>query len=498
MIVMSASILVVALWSAIAYLSGETSELASMRALMVTVGVGSAVGVGMWFGVSSAKATIGRREAILLVSLSWFVGAGLAALPFRLWPVFAGGLSDHPFSGFVSCYFESMSGLTTTGASVLTEISALPRSLLLWRALTHWLGGLGIVVLFVAVLPMLGVGGKRLFRVEAAGPSPDGVTPRIQDTARVLWLIYLGLTVAEILALRVVGMGWFDAVCHTFATLATGGFSTHNASLAGFRSVGIDLVVLFFMVLAGVNFGLYFHVLKRRWRTVWTDVELRCYLGIIVVGSAVVVWSIHGQAYVTITGEVAPQTIGSTFQYGVFQVVSVQTTTGYCTADFNQWPVLAKIVMLLLMCVGGCAGSTGGGFKVVRCIMAAKIIMAEIYRSFRPQVVRPIKIGNVTVDADLRSSTMIYLFTLVLLTFLGAAGLMVLEREAGMDATTATTASLAMINNIGPGLGRVGAANNYGWLTDGSKILTCVLMALGRLEVFSVIVLFHPQFWRKD
>ncbi len=496
---MSASILAVAAWSCLRVMLGDSGESAALRALMTTVALGGLAGAALWFGPPRRSEAIGRREAILLVAMSWFIGAALGALPFRLWPAYGGTeFAGHPFADYVNCYFETMSGLTTTGATVLTDIEALPRSLLLWRALTHWLGGLGIVVLFVAVLPILGVGGKRLFRVEAAGPTPDGVTPRIQETARVLWLIYLGLTVAEIIALRVVGMGWFDSVCHTFATLATGGFSNHNASVAGYRSAGVDLVILVFMVAAGVNFGLYFQLLRRRWKSVVGDPELRCYLGIILIGTIVVAWSVHGQAYNTTTGEAAASDIGSTLRYSAFQVVGVQTTTGFCTADFDQWPFVAKGVMLALMFIGGSAGSTGGGLKVIRCLMAVKIMWAELEHVFKPQVVRPIKIGKVTVDQDLKHSTVVYILGVVVLVFLGAAALMVLERGSSIDATTSVTASIATLNNIGPGLARVGATCNYGWFTAESKWLMSVLMALGRLEVLTVIVLFAPRFWRSD
>ncbi len=465
---------------------------------MLTVAIGSLCGAGLWFGMRGKAEAIGRREAILLVALSWFIGAGLAAIPFWLWAAMAEDAADHPFSSFVNCYFESMSGLTTTGATVLTEVSSLPASLLLWRSVTHWLGGLGIVVLFVAVLPILGVGGKRLFRVEAAGPTPEGVTPRIQEAARMLWMIYLGMTVAEIVALKLVGMTWFDSVNHTLATLATGGFSTHNASVAGYRSVGVDLVILVFMVAAGVNFGLYYQVIRGRWRSAYRDTELRWYLALLGLGTVVVTNCIYNQPYATTTGETAAAGLGSALRYGAFQVVAVQTTTGFCTADFDQWSFVAKTVLLGLMFVGGSAGSTGGGVKVIRCLMAVKIMWAEIEHVFRPNVVRPVKIGSATIDQDMKLSTIVYLLGIAMLTVVGAIGLMMLEGGGSLDVTTAMTASIATLNNIGPGLAKVGATCNYEWFTDPSKYLMIVLMALGRLEVLTIIVLFFPRFWRSD
>lgn len=498
LIVTSAAVLLVAAWSCVEVLAGDAAEQTPLRALMLTVMLGGLTGAGLWFGLRNrGGGMIGRREAILLVALSWFVGAGLAAMPYRLWAALDGA-AGHPFSHFADCYFESMSGLTTTGATVLTDISAMPRGLLLWRAMTHWLGGLGIVVLFVAVLPILGVGGKRLFRVEAAGPTPEGVKPRIQEAARALWLIYLGMTGAEVLALKLVGMTWFDAVCHTFGTLATGGFSNHNASVAGYRSVGVDLIILVFMVAAGANFGLYYHLLHRRWRVVYRDPELRCYLALLAAGTLVVMICIYNQSYPTTTGDPASVGWGSAFRYGAFQVVSVQTTTGFCTADFDQWNLVAKVVLLGLMFVGGSAGSTGGGIKVIRCLTAAKIMWAELEHVFRPNVVRPVKLGQTTVDQDMKLSTMVYIVGIALLALLGAVALMFLERGSSLDATTAMTASIATLNNIGPGLARVGATCNYGWFTGGSKCVMSVLMALGRLEVLTVIVLFFPRFWRTD
>ncbi|MEE9295481.1 MAG: TrkH family potassium uptake protein [Phycisphaerae bacterium] len=498
LMVMSACVLSVAVWSCVQVLSGEADERMPLQALVLAVLIGGFVGGLMRYGAGRGAEPIRRREAILLVALSWFVGAGLAALPFRIWGALAAEAAGHPFAGFVDCYFEAMSGLTTTGATVLTDISALPRSLLLWRAVTHWLGGLGIVLLFVAVLPMLGVGGKRLFRVEAAGPTPEGVAPRIQEAVRALWYIYLGMTVAEILALKLVGMSWFDAVCHTFATLATGGFSSHNASVAGYNSVGVELVILLFMVAAGINFGLYYQLLRRRWRPVLEDQELRCYLALLAIGSIVVVWSIHGMRYDITTGQEAAGDIASSVRYGVFQVVAVQTTTGFCTADFDQWGFVAKAAMLALMFVGGSAGSTGGGLKVIRCLMAVKIMWAEIEHVFRPQVVRVVKIGRATIDNDMKLSTMVYIMGIAVLTVLGVCALMWLERGSSIDVTTAFTASIASLNNIGPGLARVGATCNYGWFTDGSKCVMIVLMALGRLEVFTIVVLVFPRFWRSD
>lgn len=499
LVVTSAAILLVAGWSCLQWILGDESEKAALRALMLTVAGGGIVGMACWFVGRRARQTVGRREAILLVATSWFVAAALSAVPYRLWAASSDAPVECAFGSYIDCYFEAMSGLTTTGATVLSNIEALPRSLHLWRSLTHWLGGLGIVVLFVAVLPMLGVGGKRLFRVESPGPTPEGVTPRIQETARVLWMIYLGLTVVEIFALRIVGLSWFESVCHTFATLATGGFSTLNPSVAGYQSVAVDTVLIVFMIAAGVNFGLYFQIIKGRWRTVTKDRELRSYLGFIAIGSALVVFSILNRPIVTTDGSIISQAdFGDAVRYGVFQVVAVQTTTGFCTADFDLWPFLPKFAMLCLMFVGGSAGSTGGGIKVIRCMMAFKILWAELERVFHPNVVRPVKIGKAVIDTEMKLATMVYFVGIAVLTLLGMVALMLLESGKDIDSITALTASIATLNNIGPGLAKVGATCNFGWFTAGSKCVMILLMALGRLEVMTIIVLFFPRFWRGD
>ncbi len=498
--VLSVSILAVAGWSAVQVLTGNDAELLPLRAFLLSSVLGVGLGTALWLLSHRKAGEIGRREAMLLVALSWLVGAGLSALPYRLWAAMETDVQkyDLAFESSVNCYFEAMSGLTTTGSTVLSDIASLPGSLLLWRSLTHWLGGLGIVVLFVAVLPLLGVGGKRLFRVEAPGPAAGGVRPRIQETARALWLIYLGLTVAEILSLRVLGLDWFDSVCHTFATLATGGFSTRNASVGEINSAAVDTVIIVFMMLAGVNFGLYYMALRGRWAAIKEDRELRAYLGIMVVASVVITACLTGFPVLTTTGQHAAEGLGETIRHSVFQVVAVQTTTGFCTADFNLWPFLPKAILVIVMFVGASGGSTGGGIKVVRCLIAFKVLLAEIEHVFRPKVVRTIRLGRSKVDAEMRQSSVAYVLIIVVLFLIGAVLLMLLEGGSEIDFVTAATASAATLNNIGPGLARVGAIENFGWFSDASKLVMSLLMALGRLEVFAIAVLFMPSFWRSE
>ena len=495
LVVLSIAILGVGAFSIIDRSASGATALADCHALFATAGIGLVIGAVLFVLGRRAPRLFGQREALLLVAIGWLFGAALGALPYYFWSHGAGNAGSHPFDSFVNCYFETMSGLTTTGATILTEIGTVPRSLLLWRAMTHWFGGLGIVVLFVAVLPMLGVGSRRMYRIEAPGPTPEGVHPRIQDTARVLWLIYCGLTLAETIALRICGMTWFDALCHTMATLATGGFSTLDSSVAGFDSSAIHLVIILFMILAGVNFGLYYQLIQRRWSVVWRDPELRVYLSIMAVATAIIAINLLHAPPAGATE--SPQT-SIAVRDALFQVVSIQTTTGFGTADFDTWSFASKFILVILMFIGASGGSTGGGIKVSRIIITFKVVLAELEHVYRPKVVRSVRIGKSSVDPELRLNTLVFVIGIVTLFGFGTIALMLLESHQGIDITTAATASAATLNNIGPGLGRVGATQNYLWFTDASKIVMSMLMVLGRLEMFTIIVLFTPRFWRGD
>ncbi len=493
-LVLSAVIFAIALFSAADWASGYAEEREACIALLLAAGIGASLGGAAWRW-GGAGGELGRREALLLVACSWFIGAALAAAPYRLWAAFAppdAGAGRSDFSSSIGCYFEAMSGLTTTGATTLTAIGTVPRSLVLWRATTHWLGGLGIIVLFVAVLPTLGVGGRRIFRVESPGPTPEGVRPRIQDAARVLWLIYSGLTLVQIIALWLCGMTLFESVCHTFATLATGGFSTADASIAAYPSHALHLVIIVFMLLAGVNFGLYHHVILGRWQRVLRDAELRAYVAIM----AVAIVALTVICLVVRPASMIDQSPAVIVRDVAFQVVSIQTTTGFCTADFDGWGPTAKAILVALMFVGGSAGSTGGGIKVIRVIIAAKVAAADLEQGFRPNVVRTLRVGGQAVDAEMKLSTLVYVMGIFACCAVGGLALLVIEQSNGIDPTTAFTAAAATLNNIGPGLGLAGATQNYAWFSDSSKVVMCLLMAVGRLELFAVAVLFSPAFWK--
>jgi trk system potassium uptake protein TrkH len=349
----------------------------------------------------------------------------------------------------------------------------------------------------VAVLPSLGGGAKRLFLTET-GSSREGVRPQIKETARLLLLIYLGLTVAQIAALKIAGMGWLDAFVHTFTSLASGGFSNYDASVGRFNNAAYDWIIILFMILGTVNFGLYYEAVRGRFRVILKDPEIRLYL-IILASAGVLAWLlILPHPIVTTTGqEAAPGPLG-TLRHALFNTVSVQTTTGYATVDFDRWPTLALGIIILVPFVGGCAGSTAGGIKVIRIWIAVKVLLAEIERAFRPNVVRPLRVGSAILDDSAKLSTLAYILGIVAIVLIGSAGLLVFERDKDVGFTTAFTATSACLFTTGPGLARVGPVTNYAWMSDLSKMwLTCV-MFIGRLEVLTIIVLLSPRFWRES
>ncbi len=479
-------------------------DLDAVKALAISGGIGIVLGLLMWSLCRGGLHFIGRREALLLVAMSWLIGAGLSALPFYLWSNFSDSEASVQFASFLDCYFEAMSGLTTTGATILSDIESIPRGLLFWRAITHWLGGLGIVVLFVAVLPSLGVGGKKLFKVEASVLSSGGLQPQIKEAARVLVIIYLVMTGLEIVALKLAGMSLFDATCHTFSTLATGGLSTKNASLGYYEdNPAISIIVIIFMVLAGVNFALYHQFIRRRSWQVFKDTELLFYLFLIASGTVLVFISIRftGAPIVLTTGETVEAGVGEVLRQSLFTTVSLKTGTGFCIADYSLWPFLTHAVLIFLMFSGGCSGSTAGGIKVIRLWIALKVIIAEIEHAFRPNVIRPVRVGKSTIDDEMKYGTVAYVLGTLVLLGLGSVVIMLLEGAnpaSDCSYTTASTATLSTLCVVGPGFAQVGALENYGWFSDGSKAFMCVLMMLGRLEVFAIIVLFTPRFWRGD
>ncbi|MCK5681518.1 TrkH family potassium uptake protein, partial [bacterium] len=378
----------------------------------------------------------------------------------------------------------TISGFTTTGASILTEIQSLPRSILYWRSLTHWLGGMGIVVLTVAILPLLGVGGLQLVKAEAPGPTVDKITPRIAETAKYLWYIYLGMTVAETLLLMGGGMDFLDALTHTFGTLATGGFSTKNTSVAYYNSAYIDWVITFFMVAAGMNFVLHFRLLTGHASSLKNNSELKAYLLIFVTATIVIAWKLNLEVYPAFT---------DALRYSAFQVASILTTTGFATADYETWPHVTQAILFLMMFVGGCSGSTGGGVKVIRVITLFKQALNEMKYLIHPKAVFPLRLSGQVVRKNIVYAIsgffFLYMTIVLVVTFIVSL--------SGVDLLSSVATALATVGNIGPGFGVVGPTENYAHFSDPIKWTLSFAMLAGRLELYTVLVLFTPMFWKR-
>jgi trk system potassium uptake protein TrkH len=418
---------------------------------------------------------LAKREGMAIVTLGWIFACLFGSLPFYI-----GG----EFGSFVNALFESVSGFTTTGSSVLTDIEAVSHGLLFWRSLIQWFGGMGIIVLSIAILPFLGVGGMQLYKAEVPSPVPDKLKPRIRDTAVVLWKVYALFTVAEILFLMLGGMNLFDASCHTFTTMPTGGFSTKNASLAHYDSVYLDFVVFFFMLAAGINFSLHYQLLRGKPLIFWKDSECRVFLGAIIVLIIIVTFDIFGSVY---------QSLGQAFRYSSFQVMSIITTTGYATADYEQWPAMSQLILLICMFTGASAGSTGGGIKWLRIMLYFKYCYRELFALLHPHAVTHIKVAGKSVPEDVMRSVMGFLAL-----YLGLFGLCsVALAGLGVDFVTSFSAVAATLGNIGPGFGAVGPAENFANIPLLGKWLLIWCMLLGRLEIFTVIILLVPEFWRR-
>jgi len=419
---------------------------------------------------------IRKREGMAIVAIGWTAAGLFGALPFYL--------SGGEFGSFVNAFFESVSGFTTTGSSILTDIEAVSRGLLFWRSLIQWLGGMGIIVLSVAILPFLGVGGMQLYKAEVPSPVPDKLKPRIRDTAMILWKVYALISLAELILLMVGGMSFFDSLCHTFTTMPTGGFSPKSASIAHYDSVYFDTIFIFFMLLAGLNFSLHYQFLKGNTLAFWRDPECRVFIGTVLVLMLVVTFNTYGQVY---------EKIGSAFRYSSFQVMSIITTTGYATADYGQWPAMSQFILLLCMFFGASAGSTGGGMKCLRIMLCFKHCYKELFSLIHPRGVMQIKIGGKPVSDDVMRSVLGFL---ALYIGLFAFSTVVLS-GMGVDLMTSIGAVAATLGNIGPGLGLVGPVNNYAHMPYLGKWLLSWCMLLGRLEIFTVIILIVPEFWRK-
>ncbi|RMF01253.1 MAG: TrkH family potassium uptake protein [Chloroflexi bacterium] len=427
------------------------------------------------FKLTRFKQDLRAKEGFAVVTFGWLVFSAFGSLPF----IFSGVIPS-----FTDAFFETMSGFTTTGATILTEIESVPHAILFWRSLTHWIGGMGIIVLSLAILPFLGVGGMQLFKAEVPGPSADKLTPRVTETAKILWGVYVLISAAEVIFLMLGGMSLFDALNHTFATMATGGYSTKNASVAGFNSAYIDYVIVFFMVLAGANFSLHYQFLRGDYGIYWRNKEFRYYIAVILGACLLIGVDTFIHQY---------HNVADSARYTSFQVVSIMTTTGFGTADYEQWSSSSQFILLVLMFVGGSAGSTGGGIKVVRVYLLIKFMLSEFVRLIHPHAVIPVRANNQVVPRDMLMNVLGF-FVVAMLVFTGGVLVMTL---IGLDMLTSIGATAATLWNIGPGLGDVGPTDNYAAIPVVGKWVLSMLMLMGRLELFTVIILFSPAYWKK-
>jgi len=448
---------------------GDDDLVSILIAAGITLGLGLLLRLGFRF-----KGELRLKDSYAIVSFGWILAALFGAIPFYL---------SGYVPSFTNAFFESMSGFTTTGASILTDVEALPHGLLLWRSLTQWLGGMGIIMLSLAILPLLGVGGMQLYKAEIPSPLPDKLTPRLQETAKILWGVYALLSLIEALLLMAGGMNLFDSLCHTFTTMATGGFSTKNASIGHFNNLYIEVVVIIFMILAGTNFSLHFHGVRGRISAYWKSEEFRFYLGFILIG--IVTVSIIN----TFTHS---SDLFSSGRHSSFQVVSIMTTTGFTTVDFSQWPPAGQMVLLLLMFLGGCAGSTGGSLKILRVMILLKQARSELKRLLHPHAVIPVRMDERVVSSAIVSNILSFIL-LYIFIFISSSLVM---SFLGLDIVSALSSVAATLGNVGPGLGIVSPASNYSSIPDAGKWLLSFCMLAGRLEVYTLLVLLTKDFWK--
>ena len=420
------------------------------------------------------KISLNIRTTFVVVALAWIFTS-----LFGMIPMWASGC----IPSMTDAFFESVSGFSTTGCTILNDIESLPKSIQLWRCQTHWLGGMGIVALTVALLPLLGVGGFQLIKAETTGPEKGKVTAKITTTAKLLWIIYLVLTVLEALLLKLCGMNVIDSISHAFATLGTGGFSNLNSSIGGYNSCGIDIVVTVFMFLAGINFSLYYYLITGKIQDIRENSEFKAYLGICFCVSillALCITPVYGSFFTAL-------------RYSTFQTATIITTSGFATADYTTWPYAAQFFIFLLFFIGGCSGSTGGGIKVVRWVILGKQVNNEVKKILHSHGVFSIRLNNNPGRKDIvfnvTAFMVVYIFLIMLTTFIGCLG--------NLDLVTAFTGALSMVGNVGPAFGKLGPSSNYSWLPDFVKWWYCFAMLAGRLELYTMIIFFMPAYWKK-
>jgi trk system potassium uptake protein TrkH len=456
----------------ISLVNDSSETIALLNSFLITLIFGGCLSL---FTKKHKKEELRHREAFIVVSLSWIMVALFGSLPY----LFTGS-----FSSFTDAYFESMSGFTTTGASALVDIESLSAGILFWRSMTQWIGGMGIILFALAILPMLGAGGMQLFKAEVPEISVDKLKPRIIDTAKALWFIYVGLTAVLTALYMAGGMDLYDAVNHSFTTMATGGFSTKNASMAHYKSPFIEYTASVFMFLAGVNYSLHFHALRGNIKKLWRNNEFRFYLGLTLTTALMLAVSLIISGY---------NSSEEAFRHSLFQIISMMTTTGYSTADFEKWPSFTQIILIIVMFAGGMIGSTGGGIKQVRILLTLKHGYREMFQLIHPHAFTALKLDEKFLTKELLGSIWGFVFLFLFVCLVATVGMTAI----GLDILTASTTVISAMCNVGPALGDAGPAENYSSIPDAGKWILIFCMLVGRLEVYTVLILFMPGFWKK-
>ena len=415
------------------------------------------------------------RDGFAIVALGWIVMSFFGALPF----VFSGAIPS-----LIDSFFETSSGFTTTGASILTNVEVLPKGILFWRSFTHWIGGMGVIVLTLAILPSLGARGMQMMKAESPGPNPSKLVPRVGETAKILYGIYIIITIVEISLLVLSGMPLYDSFIHTFGTVGTGGFSSMNLSIGAYNNVTAEVIITVFMFISGANFTLYYYMMKGNLLAPFKDEEFRSYFGIVVVAIALITLDVNAHVF---------HNIWESLRHASFQVVSIITTTGYASTDFEKWTMFSKMILLILMFIGGCAGSTGGALKNIRVLLLFKIMKRELLQIIHPRAVYSVRLGKKAVDERTLSEVLGFFFMYITVF---VAGVLIVSLD-NFDWSTTISSVAATLGNIGPGFGVVGATGNYSSLSDLSKLTLSILMIIGRLEIYPILLLGMPSFWKR-
>ncbi|MDD3706147.1 MAG: TrkH family potassium uptake protein [Clostridiaceae bacterium] len=425
--------------------------------------------------IRASKNDIYARDGFAIVALGWILLSLFGSLPF----VISGAIPSH-----INAFFEASSGFTTTGASILTQIEGLPKGILFWRSFTHWVGGMGVIVFTLAILPSIGAGSLQMMKAESPGPTPGKIVPKVAETAKILYSIYFAITILEIILLRIAGLPLFDSAIHTFGTVGTGGFSNMNSSVGSYNNLTVEIIVTIFTFICGANFTLYYQMLKGDLCAPFKDEEFRFYLRTVIIAIILITINLYGNVF---------SSIWESLRHSSFQVVSIISTTGYVTSNFEEWGMFSKIILFMLMFVGGCAGSTGGAIKNIRFLLLFKVMKRELMQVIHPKAVYSIRFGGRAVNEKTISEVLGFFF-MYIIVFITAVLIVSLDN---LDWATTISSVAATIGNVGPGFGVVGAAGNYSTLSNLSKIVLSMCMIIGRLEIYPILLLGMPSFWKR-